>query len=48
MHTQVGVGGKKLSGGQRQRVCVARAIYHDKDFLFLDEPTSSLTKIQQI
>ena len=44
MHTQVGVGGKKLSGGQRQRVCVARAIYHDKDFILLDEPTSSLDK----
>jgi ABC-type multidrug transport system fused ATPase/permease subunit len=42
MQTRVGVGGKKLSGGQRQRVCVARAIYHDKDFLLLDEPTSSL------
>lgn len=44
LQTSVGVGGKKLSGGQRQRVCVARAIYHDKDFLLFDEPTSSLDK----
>jgi ATP-binding cassette, subfamily B, bacterial PglK len=44
LHSSVGVGGKKLSGGQRQRVCVARAIYHDKDFLLFDEPTSSVDK----
>jgi len=34
--------GQNISGGQRQRVSIARELYHDRDVLFVDEPSASL------
>jgi ATP-binding cassette subfamily B protein len=40
--TTVGERGLKLSGGERQRIAIARALYSDPQFLFLDEASSAL------
>lgn len=40
--TKIGRDGVGLSQGQRQRVLIARAIYKNPDYLFLDEATNSL------
>ncbi|MDT0677793.1 peptidase domain-containing ABC transporter [Autumnicola musiva] len=40
--TKIGENGQLLSGGEKQRVLLARAIYKNPDYLFLDEATSSL------
>jgi ATP-binding cassette subfamily B protein len=41
-NTKVGSGGQSLSGGEKQRILIARAIYKQPEFLFIDEGTSSL------
>ena len=40
--SSVGNNGIKLSGGEKQRLCIARALYKDTDFFFMDEFTSAL------
>lgn len=40
--TQIGNDGMKLSQGQMQRILIARTIYRNPSFIFLDEATNSL------
>ena len=40
--TKIGRDGVGLSQGQKQRILIARAVYKDPDFIFLDEATNSL------
>ncbi|WP_273160045.1 peptidase domain-containing ABC transporter [Bacteroides fluxus] len=41
-NTKIGRDGMNLSLGQRQRILIARAVYKNPDFIFLDEATNSL------
>ncbi|VTR36641.1 RTX-I toxin determinant B [Sphingobacterium thalpophilum] len=40
--TKIGTAGKGVSQGQRQRLMIARAVYKEPEFIFLDEATNSL------
>ena len=40
--TIIGMEGKGVSQGQRQRILIARAIYKNPEYMFLDEATNSL------
>lgn len=45
--TIIGETGRGLSGGQKQRLLIARALYRDPKFLFLDEATNALDTINE-
>lgn len=42
LNTAIGEGGVRISGGQAQRIALARAFYHGRDILVMDESTSAL------
>jgi ATP-binding cassette subfamily B protein len=41
-NTKIGTGGQTLSGGEKQRILIARAVYKEPEYMFMDEGTSSL------
>lgn len=41
-NTLIGLDGTGISQGQKQRILIARAVYKNPDFIFLDEATNSL------
>ena len=42
VHTKIGSDGHGLSSGQKQRILIARAVYKNPDYIFLDEATNAL------
>jgi ATP-binding cassette, subfamily B, bacterial PglK len=42
LKTKIGQHGARLSGGQRQRIALARAFYHQREIIIMDESTSAL------
>lgn len=41
-NTKIGADGQGISQGQRQRILIARAVYKNPEFIFLDEATNAL------
>lgn len=46
-NTLMGENGRGLSEGQKQRIMIARALYKNPEYLFLDEATNSLDSINE-
>lgn len=46
-NTIIGQNGRGLSSGQKQRILIARALYKQPDFLFLDEATNALDSFNE-
>ncbi|MFZ4545008.1 MAG: peptidase domain-containing ABC transporter [Saprospiraceae bacterium] len=47
-NTKIGEDGIGLSQGQKQRMLIARAVYKNPDYLFLDEATNSLDAYNEL
>lgn len=45
--TEIGEQGRNLSGGQKQRLLIARALYRNPNYLFLDEATNALDTVHE-
>lgn len=45
--TKIGERGRGLSGGQKQRLLIARALYRNPKYLFLDEATNALDTVNE-
>lgn len=45
--TEIGEQGRGLSGGQKQRLLIARALYRNPKYLFMDEATNALDTVNE-
>ena len=47
-NTRIGADGHGLSAGQNQRLLIARAVYKNPEYIFLDEATNSLDTTNEV